>query len=67
MPESAPTSFVRARYAEYLAKARKDGDETAYRHYRELCTVLACATGCAPATCSCRYADPATYLYTPEQ
>ncbi|UBU19153.1 hypothetical protein [Nonomuraea gerenzanensis] len=28
VPEGAPTSFVPTRYAEYLAKARKDGDET---------------------------------------
>jgi hypothetical protein len=71
VPEGAPTSFVPARYAEYLAKARKDGDETAYRHYRELCVVLALRdrlrSGDVFVPGSRRYADPATYLYTPEQ
>ncbi|MEV4016787.1 hypothetical protein AB0J35_40455 [Nonomuraea angiospora] len=38
VPDDAPTSFVPARYAEYLARARKEGDETAYRHYWELCS-----------------------------
>ncbi|MGW0486301.1 hypothetical protein [Nonomuraea sp. NPDC003214] len=45
VPEGAPTAFVPARYAEYLAKARKDGDETAYRHYWELRVVLALRDG----------------------
>ncbi|WP_220447666.1 Tn3 family transposase [Nonomuraea diastatica] len=71
VPEGAPTSFVPARYAEYLAKARKDGDETAYRHYWELCVVLALRDGLRSGDVfvpgSRRYADPATYLYTPEQ
>ncbi|MEQ4724612.1 Tn3 family transposase [Nonomuraea sp. B19D2] len=71
VPEGAPTSFVPTRYAEYLAKARKDGDETAYRHYWELCVVLALRDGLRSGDVfvpgSRRYADPATYLYTPEQ
>ncbi|MEU4409076.1 Tn3 family transposase [Streptosporangium sp. NPDC023963] len=71
VPEAAPASFVPARYAEYLAKARKDGDETAYRHYWELCVVLALRDGLRSGDVfvpgSRRYADPATYLYTPEQ
>ncbi|MEV7803162.1 Tn3 family transposase [Microbispora sp. NPDC088329] len=71
VPEGAPTSFVPTRYAEYLAKARKDGDETAYRHYWELCVVLALRDGLRSGDIfvpgSRRYADPATYLYTPEQ
>lgn len=32
VPAGAPTSFVPARYADYLAKARKAGDDTALRH-----------------------------------
>jgi hypothetical protein len=71
VPEGAPTSFVPARYAEYLDKARKGGDETAYRHYWELCVVLALRDGLRSGDVfvpgSRRYADPATYLYTPEQ
>ncbi|MEV4019846.1 DUF4158 domain-containing protein [Nonomuraea angiospora] len=38
VPAGAPTSFVPARYADYLAKARKSGDDTAFRHYWELCS-----------------------------
>ncbi|MFG6201215.1 DUF4158 domain-containing protein [Nonomuraea sp. JJY05] len=45
VPAGAPTSFVPARYADYLAKARKSGDDTAFRHYWELCTVLALRDG----------------------
>lgn len=36
VPAGAPDSFVPTRYADYLAKARKGGDEPAYRHYWEL-------------------------------
>ncbi|WP_433501788.1 Tn3 family transposase (plasmid) [Sphaerimonospora sp. CA-214678] len=68
VPEEAPTSFVPTRYAEYLDKARKSGDETAYRHYWELCVVLALRDGLRSGDIfvpgSRRYADPATYLYT---
>jgi len=32
---------VPARYADYLARASKSGDDTAFRHYWEMCTVLA--------------------------
>ncbi|WP_285709367.1 hypothetical protein [Microtetraspora sp. NBRC 16547] len=35
VPKGAPTSFVTARYAEYLDKAREAGDDTAFRHYWE--------------------------------
>jgi hypothetical protein len=71
VPADAPDSFVPTRYAEYLAKARKSGDDTAYRHYWELCVILGLRDGLrsgdvyVPA--SRRYADPATYLYTPAQ
>jgi hypothetical protein len=36
IPVGAPISFVPARYGEYLDKARKAGDDTAFRHYWEL-------------------------------
>ena len=66
-----PDSFVPARYADYLAKARKDGDESAYRHYWELCVILGLRDGLRSGDVyvpgSRRYADPATYLYTPAQ
>jgi hypothetical protein len=71
VPAGAPVSFVPARYADYLAKARKSGDETAFRHYWEMCTVLALRDGLRSGDVfvpgSRRYADPGTYLFTPEQ
>ena len=71
VPEDAPASFVPARYAEYLEKARTGGDDTAYRHYWELCVILALRDGLRSGDVfvpgSRRYADPATYLYTPQQ
>ena len=71
VPADAPESFVPARYADYLAKARKGGDDTAYRHYWELCVILGLRDGLRSGDVyvpgSRRYADPATYLYTPAQ
>ncbi|MGB6162552.1 MAG: Tn3 family transposase [Pseudonocardiaceae bacterium] len=70
-PADAPDSFVPTRYAGYLAKARKSGDDTAYRHYWELCVILGLRDGLRSGDVyvpgSRRYADPATYLYTPAQ
>jgi TnpA family transposase len=71
VPAGAPVSFVPARYADYLARASKSGDETAFRHYWEMCTVLALRDGLRSGDVfvsgSRRYADPGTYLFTPEQ
>ncbi|MEW9556498.1 DUF4158 domain-containing protein [Nonomuraea sp. NPDC050783] len=71
VPAGAPTSFVAARYADYLAKARKTGDDTAFRHYWEICAILALRDGLRSGDVfvpgSRRYADPGTYLFTPEQ
>jgi hypothetical protein len=71
VPADAPGSFVPARYADYLAKARKGGDDSAYRHYWELCVILGLRDGLRSGDVyvpgSRRYADPATYLYTPAQ
>ncbi len=71
VPEDAPTSFVSTRYAEYLDKARTAGDDTAYRHYWELCVILKLRDGLRSGDIfvpgSRRYADPATYLFTPQQ
>ena len=70
-PPDAPTWFVPARYAGYLEKARKAGDDTAFRHYWELCVILGLRDGLRSGDIfvpgSRRYADPSTYLYTPEQ
>jgi hypothetical protein len=71
VPADAPVSFVPARYAGYLEKARAGGDDTAYRHYWELCVILGLRDGLRSGDIfvpgSRRYADPATYLYTAEQ
>ncbi|PZG52237.1 hypothetical protein C1I98_07005 [Spongiactinospora gelatinilytica] len=71
VPNGAPTVFVPTRYADYLEKARKGGDDTAFRHYWELCVLLGLRDGLRSGDVfvpgSRRYADPATYLYTPEQ
>jgi hypothetical protein len=41
VPDGAPDSFAPARWAGYLEKASKNGDVTAYRHYWELCVLMA--------------------------
>ncbi len=69
VPDGAPTSFVPRRYADYLAQAQRAGDLTAYRHYWELCVLLAIRDGLRSGDVhvpgSRRYADPSSYLFTP--
>src|SRR6266581_6446232 len=69
VPAGAPASFVPARYAGYLEKARQAGDDTGFRHYWELCVILGLRDGLRSGDIfvpgSRRYADPSTYLYTP--
>ncbi len=71
VPPDAPAGFAPARYAEYLEKARKAGDDASFRHYWELCVVLGLRDGLRSGDIfvpgSRRYADPSTYLFTPEQ
>nr|SBO98749.1 probable transposase [Nonomuraea gerenzanensis] len=71
VPAGAPVGFVPAKYADYLARARKSGEDTAYRHFWELYVILSLRDGLRSGDVfvprSRRYADPATYLYTPEQ
>ena len=45
VPSNAPTGFVPARWRGYLDTAEKAGNVTAYRHYWELCTLLALRDG----------------------
>ena len=45
VPDDAPAGFVPRRYAEYLTQARRSGAVTTYRHYRELCVLLAVRDG----------------------
>src|SRR5437868_3341518 len=71
VPEGAPEAFAPARFAGYLEKARKAGDDTSFRHYWELCVLLGLRDGLRSGDVfvpgSRRYADPSTYLFTPEQ
>jgi Domain of unknown function (DUF4158) len=71
VPDDAPTSFVPSRFADYLAQAKKSGEDVAYRHYWELCALLGLRDGLRSGDVhvpgSRRYADPATYLFTPEK
>jgi hypothetical protein len=62
---------VPARWAGYLESAAKSGDVTAYRHYWELCVLMALRDGLRSGDVhvpgSRRYADPASFLLTPQQ
>jgi hypothetical protein len=69
VPEDAPTGFVPARWADYLAVASAAGDATAFRHYWELCVLLGLRDGLRSGDVfvpgSRRYADPASFLLAP--
>ncbi|WAX79575.1 Tn3 family transposase [Streptomyces sp. KMM 9044] len=71
VPHGAPTLFVPARWQGYLDEAAAKGDATAYRHYWELCTLLALRDGLRSGDVyvpgSRRYDNPAAYLFTPAQ
>ena len=71
VPDGAPDSFVPARWAGYLEKASKDGNVVAYRHYWELCVLMALRDGLRSGDVHVpgarRYADPASFLLTPQQ
>jgi hypothetical protein len=69
VPQDAPSGFVPARWRGYLDTAAKADSVTAYRHYWELCTLLALRDGLRTGDVfvpgSRRYSDPAAYLLTP--
>jgi hypothetical protein len=71
VPTGAPTLFVPTRWQGYLDEAAAKGDTTAYRHYWELCTLLALRDGLRSGDVyvpgSRRYDNPAAYLFTPAQ
>ena len=71
VPAGAATGFVPERWAGYLQAATKRGDVTAYRHYWELCVLLALRDGLRSGDVhvpgSRRYADPAAFLLTETQ
>ena len=70
VPVGTPTGFVPTRWAGYLATAMESGDITAYRHYWELSVLMALRDGLRSGDVSVpgsrRYADPASFLLTPE-
>jgi len=70
VPAEAPEGFVPTKWRGYLDSARASGNASAYRHYWELCTLLALRdglrTGDVYVPGSRRYSDPAAYLLTPE-
>ncbi|MFC5203117.1 DUF4158 domain-containing protein [Streptomyces kaempferi] len=71
VPDGAPTDFVPVRWAGYLEQAAKSRDVTAYRHFWELTVLLGLRDGLRSGDVyvpsSRRYADPASYLFTPAQ
>nr|WP_254679021.1 Tn3 family transposase [Arthrobacter sp. 24S4-2] len=71
VPADAPVGFVPARWSGYLQDAAESGNTVAYRHYWELCTLLALRDGLRTGDVfvpgSRRYSDPALYLLTPEK
>ncbi|BFO18167.1 hypothetical protein SHKM778_45550 [Streptomyces sp. KM77-8] len=71
VPDGAPTDFVPAKWAGYLEQAAKDRDVTAYRHFWELTVLLSLRDGLRSGDVyvpsSRRYADPASYLFTPAE
>lgn len=71
VPDEAPTSFVPTRWQGYLDEAAAKGDATAYRHYWELCTLLALRDGLRSGDVyvpgSRRYDNPESYLFKPAQ
>ena len=45
VPAGAPAGFVPTRWAGYLDRGTETGDVTAYRHYWELCVLMALRDG----------------------
>jgi hypothetical protein len=66
VPDDAPTGFIAARWRPYFDAARRDGNENRFKHYWELCTLLALQgalrSGEIWVKGSRRYANPASYL-----
>lgn len=69
VPAGAPTSFVLSHWQGYLSAAQEDRNTIAYRHYWELCVLLALRdalrSGDVWVPGSRRYADPTTILMPP--
>ncbi len=71
VPDDAPTGFVPARWRGYLETSAANGSAAAYRHFWELCTLLALRDGLRTGDVfvpgSRRYSDPAAYLLTEDK
>ena len=70
VPDDAPIDFIPARWRPYLDAARDAGNENRFKHYWELCVLLALQgalrSGEIWVKGSRRYANPASYLIAPE-
>lgn len=70
VPAGAPAGFVPTKWAGYLVAAEQVGDVTAYRRYWELAVLVGLRDGLRSGDVfvpgSRRYADPASFLLTPE-
>ena len=70
VPDDAPTGFIAARWRPYLDAARETGNKNRFKHYWELCVLLALQgalrSGEIWVKGSRRYANPASYLIAPE-
>ncbi len=70
VPAGALVGFVPTRWAGYLAAAAEAGNVTEYRHYWEIAVLIGLRDGLRSGDVfvpgSRRYADPASFLLTPE-
>nr|WP_243710375.1 Tn3 family transposase [Micromonospora sp. KC213] len=70
VPADAPVGFVPVKWAGYLVAAEQAGDVTAYRRYWELAVLVGLRDGLRSGDVfvpgSRRYADPASFLLTPQ-
>ncbi|MFG1869659.1 Tn3 family transposase [Micromonospora arborensis] len=70
VPAGAAVGFVPTKWAGYLVAAEQAGDVTAYRRYWELAVLVGLRDGLRSGDVfvpgSRRYADPASFLLTPE-
>ncbi|ADU10704.1 transposase Tn3 family protein [Micromonospora sp. L5] len=70
VPAGTPVGFVPTKWAGYLVAAEQAGDVTAYRRYWELAVLVGLRDGLRSGDVfvpgSRRYADPASFLLTPQ-
>ncbi|MBC8989600.1 Tn3 family transposase [Micromonospora chalcea] len=70
VPAGAPVGFVPTKWAGYLVATEQSGDVTAYRRYWEIAVLVGLRDGLRSGDVfvpgSRRYADPASFLLTPE-